>query len=91
MTATLERRCGCCDLPTYSCGLAAERRLRLEREAERRRLLSLPGIHPAKRPGRCSDCGDQFQPGFAVMRDPQAASGGPRLRCVECCPIPGDD
>ncbi|MGH3416382.1 MAG: hypothetical protein ACRDSS_07935 [Actinocrinis sp.] len=36
---TTEERCGCCDLPTYSCGKAKETAQRHTQDAERRTLI----------------------------------------------------
>lgn len=59
-------RCECCDLPEEWCGKAVEDRKRKEAEAERARLLRLPGVVAAQYPSRCQDCQDHYSKGEPI-------------------------
>jgi hypothetical protein len=84
-----ETLCDCCALPTYSCGRTAEAHIRTEKATERSRLLTLPNVTPARHDGRCADCGEPFEPGTPINRDPDALPGDPQWRSLECCPLVG--
>lgn len=69
--------CACCDLPTYSCGKAAEQRQRAD-AARRAGEFVARGWFRAQYPGPCEICGEWFQPGALIGR----AGDGWR---AECC------
>lgn len=81
-----EARCECCDLPIYSCGKADARRLAAEAEADRWRLLSMPGVIPAAFASRCVTCGDRYPKGTPIRHlagDPVTFAGRGWSCCIE--------
>jgi hypothetical protein len=73
-----DERCECCDLPTSSCGKAAEQRQRAEQQAERARIRALPGVFMALYAGTCGGCGERYEQRSLI----RSTSGGYR---AECC------
>lgn len=79
MTAPVDERCDCCDLPAYSCGRTIEREQRLQAARDSANLI-VRGAHTAAWRGVCSGCGDWFAAGALILRDDR--TDGWR---AECC------
>lgn len=76
--AATDERCGCCDLPSYSCGRTRETGQRREWQRTRAQLLERGWISAQYR-GCCAHCREPFRPG-ALIR--QVVKSGWR---AECC------
>lgn len=61
-----EPRCTCCDLPQSTCGRAAEARIAAADRAERDRLLTQPGVRPAKFRTTCPTCHETIDAGEPI-------------------------
>lgn len=79
------QRCDCCDLLLDSCGKAAQQRQQAQHRRElaalRARLYATPGWFPARWPGVCCHCGDDFPPDTLIRAD----DVGRRHWVAECC------
>jgi hypothetical protein len=80
----LTARCDLTDLLAASCAHCRNLPdLGDEAQADRARLLALPGWFAAEYPGYCSSCGERFEAGTAIRSvNGVAGLGGWR---AECC------
>ena len=76
-----EQRCGCCDLPIYSCGKSKQDQQRRDEQRERAAFLARPAWFAAHYRGPCDSCGEWFESGTPIT----AGTGGWR---AECCARP---
>ena len=77
-----EERCECCDLPSYSCGRAAQQAARSADRAERAAALAAPGTFPAQFAGPCPGCGERLSEGDPIRRDPARDRWAGALCCA---------
>ena len=78
-------RCECCDLPTESCGRAAEARLALEEGARQANLLRNPPWFTATYAGHCGNCAEHFESGYPIRVSTKRGAYGRPCYIGACC------